>query len=368
MIIFHEGLPGSGKSYEAVVKHLLDALRSGRKVFAYVEGLNHSEFARELSLPIERVQELLITIDRDQVNELPDMVEDNAFVVIDEIGNIHPGSRHPLDEKWRIFVKEHRHRGLDILLMDQDLRDVHSLWKRRVDTKITFLKMSAVGRDQNYKWTAYKAVSGEKFQKISSGVSRYEERYFPLYSSHVGGHVQTGNYQDERTNIFRTAGFKYGVPVFGIVLAWSLMHLIEFFTPSEEAQAAVVEKPASSPTPVVSAPTSPVIEEPRPVRPRTLVDSLMGKYRPRYAGSILIDQQIRGYVQFLDESLRVGATMTLDQIMQQGWGVRTYHDIGVTDAVSLISPDGVETYVISWPLETRYGIAETVRTSPELGG
>ena len=50
MIIFHEGLPRSGKSYEAMVKHVLEALKQGRKVFAYVEGLNHEKIAEVIGL------------------------------------------------------------------------------------------------------------------------------------------------------------------------------------------------------------------------------------------------------------------------------------------------------------------------------
>lgn len=45
MLIFHEGLPRSGKSYEAMVRHIIPALQKGRHVWAYIEGLNHARIA-----------------------------------------------------------------------------------------------------------------------------------------------------------------------------------------------------------------------------------------------------------------------------------------------------------------------------------
>lgn len=43
MIIFHEGLPGSGKSYEALVKHIIPSLEKGRKVYARLNGFNYEK-------------------------------------------------------------------------------------------------------------------------------------------------------------------------------------------------------------------------------------------------------------------------------------------------------------------------------------
>lgn len=58
MLIFHEGLPGSGKSFEACVKHIVPALQKGRKVFAYIEGLNHEKFSEVFELPQGRVKDI----------------------------------------------------------------------------------------------------------------------------------------------------------------------------------------------------------------------------------------------------------------------------------------------------------------------
>jgi zona occludens toxin len=67
MIIFHEGLPGSGKSYEAAINQIIPALKNGRPVYAYIEGLNHQKFSEVTGLPLERVTSLLHQVTKEEV-------------------------------------------------------------------------------------------------------------------------------------------------------------------------------------------------------------------------------------------------------------------------------------------------------------
>ncbi|KAB1128555.1 zonular occludens toxin, partial [Escherichia coli] len=62
MFVFHEGLPRSGKSYEAMVKRIIPALLKGRKVYARLNGINHEKVAEASGLSVERVRELLFEI------------------------------------------------------------------------------------------------------------------------------------------------------------------------------------------------------------------------------------------------------------------------------------------------------------------
>lgn len=59
MLVFNEGVPRSGKSYDAVLTHILPALKSGRVVYARVNGLNHEKIADYLGLNIAIVRDLL---------------------------------------------------------------------------------------------------------------------------------------------------------------------------------------------------------------------------------------------------------------------------------------------------------------------
>ena len=41
MLVFNEGVPRAGKSYDAVKNHILPTLKKGRRVFARLNGLHH---------------------------------------------------------------------------------------------------------------------------------------------------------------------------------------------------------------------------------------------------------------------------------------------------------------------------------------
>ena len=62
MLIFNEGVPGAGKSYDAVAEHIVPALKKGRRVYARLNGLDDAALAAFCELPIERVQELLVRV------------------------------------------------------------------------------------------------------------------------------------------------------------------------------------------------------------------------------------------------------------------------------------------------------------------
>jgi zona occludens toxin len=145
MLIFHEGRPGSGKSYEAAINRIIPALKSGRKVYAYIEGLNHEKFSEVTELPLELIQSLLFQITKDQVKTIHDHVSNDSLVIIDELQDFFPSGRDKLSPEITEFVTQHRHRGLDVIVMGQDYRDCHNLWKRRIDQLYQFTKRDAVG-------------------------------------------------------------------------------------------------------------------------------------------------------------------------------------------------------------------------------
>jgi len=188
MIIGHEGLPGSGKSYEFLVEHVIPSVKKGRKVFAYVEGINHEKISQICDITIEKCKELIIQLTAEQVPDIYNHVEPNSIVGIDELQNFFPNHKSKLDEKMTKFIAEHRHYGLDIIVMGQNLKDCHSVWRRRIERKIIFYKLSALGKDKKYQWTAYQAVPqadrDPQYVKSASGFRDYEEKYFGSYASH----------------------------------------------------------------------------------------------------------------------------------------------------------------------------------------
>ncbi|MCG7563337.1 zonular occludens toxin domain-containing protein [Pseudoalteromonas sp. McH1-42] len=238
MIIFHEGLPGSGKSYEAVVHHIIPSIKKGRHVYARLNGFNAEKVAEIIGETVDYVSSLYTEITEEQVLEVYKYVKNDSLLVIDELQNFFPSGRQKLSDEMTQFIAEHRHKGMDILCMGQALADVHTTWKRRVERKIVFLKLSMVGLDKRYKWKMYQGVlSGKKsdieFKEIKSGTKSYDSQYFGSYLSHQQGTDNTDVYNDDRVNVLKSNAIKIYLPAFIFVLIFAVWFLYGLFTGSE---------------------------------------------------------------------------------------------------------------------------------------
>lgn len=360
MLIFHEGLPRSGKSYAACKDHIVPALLAQRKVFAYIDGLDHVRFAEVTQLPLERIQELLIQIHADQVKEIYKHVEKDSLVVLDELQDFFPSQRQPLTEQMTRFITQHGHEGLDILCMGQDLRDCHAVWKRRVQRKITFCKLTAVGMENKYKWEAHEAKGGERFEKISTGIETYDKKYFGLYKSHTPGTENKGNYADDRINIFKTKFFRFGLPAAAVLGIGAVWYLYGFFTTPKLTKIETAQQQQKT----LAASTVPTVT-PQPTLPQeskktsndffaNLVDT--SGHRLRYSGMVSIGPSAVGLIDVLDSSYRVIQSFRSTDLHDLGWEVR-WRSYGL-DIIK-----GKLTYIaMTWPLESWGRVSEQQQT------
>lgn len=378
MIIFHEGLPGAGKTYETVVRHIIPALQSGRAVWAYIEGLNHEKFAEITGLSVERVRELLHQIEADQVPEIWRWGAElkDALVVIDEVQDFWPASREKLGPEITRFVTQHRHEGLDIILMGQDLRDCHNIWKRRVSQKVVFTQLDMLGRAQNYHWVVYKAVRPEKFKRVTSGRGRYDPKYFGLYKSHSDGTTNKDTFHDKRAIVWNHPGIKFGVPLFGVVLFFAVDYLHGFF--AGESAPVAVKSAQASPTPPR---TQPAVADPAPAahRPQSAqpvaapppppprspgveyVASLDNQYRPRLSGYMQSPTLgLTCLIEWLDSGFHVKERLSCEQLSALGFRIEP-HVFGVA-----ISAERYDRVVTAWPVDPFGRVAQHTTGSGEL--
>ena len=384
MIVFHEGLPGAGKSYEACSEHILPALKKGRTVITNIEGINHDKFSELSGLPVNVVRMLLVVIDNyhlddearveaDKKDLLEKTVKD-SMVVLDEIQDMFPTGRQKLPVEWSKYIASHRHDGLDIILMGQHLGDVHTLWRRRCQRKIVFTKLSALGASSGYSWNAFEAISAEKFRKISTGVRRYDKQYFGLYKSVTSGTKNLDVYVDKRTNVFNTFGFKFGVPLVVAGLVWGLFHLVSFFDPNDEdsfvasvgggaAVPASVPVAASALGPSSAVPSFPSKDD-KPYEPdEALIDPFffdVVNLRPRLTAVIFNGKKLMGFVEILDKTDHVRDRYSFEAIKRLGWSVK-YTDAGLT-----VKKGEYERLIRPFPLDP-WGKVDK-RTSDSLDG
>lgn len=260
-ITFHEGLPGAGKTYEAVLSFILPAVKSGRAVYTNIRGVDPDAIAAYLGIAPVFVRSVIHTIEHDSRDEdSRELVEDfllkappDSLIIWDEIQNFYPPSRQALSHRVTQFVTEHRHSGHDIILMGQHRMDVHAIWRRRIEQVITFRKLSYLGWDKGYRYTVYQAIPPDKWESVVSGTRSYDKRIFSLYSSFRAETQNKALLKSEKT-IFSSWQFRYALPVFALLAVWGITTAASYFEPV--AHDAVPVAPASTP-PALAVPVKP---------------------------------------------------------------------------------------------------------------
>lgn len=339
MLIFHEGLPGSGKSYEALVSHIIPRLKDGRTVDAYIEGLNYEKIAELSEITLEQCQEQLKQITREQVLNIHQHVRDKSLVIIDEAQNFWPSGRQKMADPIIQFVTEHRHRGLDIVLMGQNLNDVHSLWRNRIDRKFVFMKLDALGQAKRYSWGSYKGslrADGQRsrieFEKLTGGIKVYDPKFFGSYASTTTEDNEMGVYQDDRTNIFKSAKFKYGMPIAAVLLIGGLWYALDLMFNFNENVGADDLAKQSQQQHVASASTSPGPVAPAPAPPpKPKVDDLFTQTLEGYTPVLTSQTVVNGvlldaWIEVWDDKDNSIMMWRSSDLTQLGWTVamKTY--------------------------------------------
>jgi zona occludens toxin len=352
MIVFHEGLPGSGKSYEACVMHILPALKAGRDVITNINGISHQKFSELTGIPVAVLQKMLICISHSSCNDEEQRLElvkmdflmktkKDSMVVIDEIQDMFPTKRQPVTPEWSKWIASHRHEGLDIVLMGQDRRDVHPIWRRRIQRLLTFNKLQAVGADSSYRWVCLEATSPEKFKEVSSGIRRYDKQYFGLYASHTQGTSNKSVYKDDRANILKNKKLQLAVIAFFSLAYYGITNTMAFFEPPQQKPV-----PVAQAKPAVHQPVAPVTQSapvahpqaaanpqqkpvPEPERPSLdIFDQEARKGRLRLAALMHNVDKIYFRIEIMDSYNRLLASYDYRSLIDLGWRVEN-RDSGI---------------------------------------
>lgn len=191
MINLMLGAPGGGKSYEAVVFHVLPALEAGRKVITNLP-LNLAAFGA-----IDARWPLLIELRTESKREGA-----IAFAAIEDYGDpwSHPktgiGPLYVIDECHEVLpfigtekAVEHwyakaRHENADVLLMTQSYGKINKSVRDLVQIVYRVRKNVAFGSPNTYTRKVQDGIRGEV---VNTSMRKYEKRYFGLYRSHTKG-------------------------------------------------------------------------------------------------------------------------------------------------------------------------------------
>lgn len=372
MITFFEGMPRSGKSYSAMKDAIVPALMDGRQVFSNIAGLEHGKIAVLAGISIPRCCELLVQLESSQMATVYQHVENDALIVLDEVQDFWPTGRQKLSPEMTEFITQHGHRGLDIIIMGQAVKDVHALWRRRIERKNYFLKLSALGKPNRYTVTFFNAVlRGEDvvYEQIQSVEYSYDPAYFGTYKSHTAETTNKATLVESRAVVWNTPLFKKWIPIFGIVFVFGLGYMVWFFKGGFADS--VIKKPVSAdgsqqltPTRTFPPVAPKVVPPPGPKEdvqkmaslvvqqePLDAIQELNQRGRVRFLGYVRIGDKIKGFVEWRDSANNLLQSFTLHDLGGFGYVVM----VNTTGTVATLTKGPTMITALHWPIDRAIG-------------
>ncbi|EJL82440.1 zonula occludens toxin [Polaromonas sp. CF318] len=272
-----EGIPGSGKSYEAVVYHVLPALQKGRLVITNLPLLVEMFAAvnpdyRDLIELRTRTQPIRGTWDAERVDEKGN---GNAFELFEDGHTEKPDVKvslfghvwdywsewkHPKTGQGPLFIidechvgmpklgtdpqvvewyKLHRHFNADVLLGTQNFRDMNSSIAGLLAILIKVRKADILGKADHY---IRKTHGGYRGGVVSTEERKYKPEFFKFYKSHTQGNsVAESAAQDMAPFLVKFNRSKWAVFAVGAVaVVWA------FWPQPDTPKPAVKRPPAAS--------------------------------------------------------------------------------------------------------------------------
>lgn len=350
MLVFNEGVPRAGKSFDAVKSHILPALAKGRRVFARLNGLRHDKIAAHLGIAESDVRALLVTVDTKDVKAfftclrdedsgawcIPDEFKD-ALIVIDEVHEFYVNERKPLAPEVENFWALLGQNGGDAVILTQWINRLHSAVKARIEKKNSFQKLSAVGMKGHYRVTYFQTVSAGKFEKIGGATLKYDPKIFPLYDGYAPGADNVEVYEEGSKSVWAAMAFR--AVIFLVVGGVGLFFLVSFFSKGKKpdgAAVAPVAKHAAAGEGVqvfdvdgnfvrsegVSAVPVPPPDPLADLKPeQRYVVELREKGRIRLAAVAQVGTRTRAWVQWIDTGNNVVEQLEADQLEALGFDV-----------------------------------------------
>lgn len=365
MISGLEGIPGSGKSYEATTYHVLEALKQGRKVITnlplVVDKIAAIDPSYRALIEIRiRPAPIRGTFDAARVD---DAGNGNAFELFED-GRTEPAPasvrtfghvwdywsdwRHPTTGRGPLFVvdechvalpkigtpedlvgwfKLHRHFNADVLLMTQSFRDMNQPIAGLQEVLVKCRKASVLGKPKEY---IRKVHAGYRGGLVSEGRRPYKAQFFGLYKSHTQGlSVAEAGHMDMSSTYAKFRKFTIAFWIVTVpVVAWA-------FWPKDKPA-----KPASPPpvvqhrhpvpqTPPVQAASAPVAAISAPQAPEAYPE-------PYAAHGLHVTGHLRNatrtlYTFSVAQGAAVVATVTSDDLQRAGYTVT-----GLTECVVVL--------------------------------
>jgi len=276
------GLPGGGKSYQAVVEIILPALAKGRRVVTNIEGLKDDAIYDRLEKwgcgqtagEIIHVTDTQVASDdfyycppEDLAKlgfkpERQSIVQGGDLVVIDEAWAFY---EKDVSDVVMNFFRKHRHFvnkeniACNVVLISQDVMDIGLKVRRIIATTTVTTKLEDVGLSSKYLVKIYKKFDLRQ-EPTFEGYGTYKSDNYALYDSYSfkseqekkSNHTGIERKSDKRNSVWSNKSIRYGLPISIIILIMMIYKLITFFTEGKLGKN--LEKKVAPPAPISAAP------------------------------------------------------------------------------------------------------------------
>lgn len=215
MITAFVGVPGSGKSYEAVEK-ILQNIKLGRKVYTNIDGLQLPECKKAIAAYCDvrdfQLETCLNHLTEEQARAFWLHAEPGSLCVIDEC-HLHFSNRDWNTDKNRRFTEWasiHRHQGYDVVLITQDLEKIDKHARSLVEYVYLYSKVNFLGGAVKNTYICYTYHGDSHVGKpMATSKRQYNQKIFPCYKSYVADEVQEQSFM-KKPNVLNHPVF-YGL-------------------------------------------------------------------------------------------------------------------------------------------------------------
>jgi zona occludens toxin len=187
MIYLIEGVPGSGKTFYGMQKHLIPSFCRGMNIFTNIEGLKLLNICALYGANVEYVENVRFKepSDIDGVRSFFNYsTPANSLIIVDELQNYYnsrdfkePHARNVID-----YLTQHRHYGHTIVGISQNIDSVDITFRRNAAQVYRLTNMGFIGLRSKAK-VHYFESSDTTRSPIATSVISYDSKVFKCYDS-----------------------------------------------------------------------------------------------------------------------------------------------------------------------------------------
>lgn len=215
MILCYEGTPGSGKSYDAIVK-IIDNLRLGRIVYTNINGIDDPICREHIKLKAQlddyECSRRLVYLSDLEITQPHKHCKAGSLLVIDEVHK-RLNARDWQSQKNKEFAdwgSTHRHGGFDVVLITQALEKVDSQIRSLVEFTHRYKKNNYFGSLMERQFLV-KVYEEDSTKIIGKRTGKYDKGIFKCYKSYVTADIKEMKIQSN-VNILKHPIF-YSIPI-----------------------------------------------------------------------------------------------------------------------------------------------------------